>query len=144
MAALVVYTGCLPFSIFQRKWLQAYIYALRPGYKPPSRKQLAGPLLGDIYKEIKAEVDPRIKHSERLGIILDESTTINSDRVLDLFINTDSGCFFQGIIELGAKTISAEYLCKELQARIIQLISPHNVSKVTAFSTDTCAAMESL
>ena len=48
-----------------------------------------GPLLNDIYKEVKAEVDPRIKNSERIGIILDELTTINNDRVMDLFINTD-------------------------------------------------------
>jgi hypothetical protein len=144
MAALAVFAGNLSFSLFDGKWFQAYIRALRPGYKPPSRSQLSGSLLRQVYQETMDEVDPRIESSERIGLILDESTTINSDRVLDLFVNTDTGCFFKGFTDLGSETVSAEVLCAQLQDRIIQLVGPHNLAKVNAFSTDTCATMESL
>ena len=59
LAALAVYAGNLPLSLFGSKYFQDYIYALLPGYKLPSRRRLVGELLPELRQEIQREIEHR-------------------------------------------------------------------------------------
>lgn len=142
--ARAVYTHNLPLSLWELKGMKTVITMLHRGYKPPSRWQLSHGLLRECYQELVEQVEPKIQAASSLQLILDETTDINNERVMNLFINTPSGCFFKGLTQLKGNQVDASFLCNSLQTQIVQLVGVENLSKVTAFSTDTCSLMTSL
>src|SRR5947209_5421514 len=61
------------------------------GYTPPSRKDLAGPLLIQAHQNIKEKVKLVLSSSSSLCIVTDESTDIANHRIINTSVVTDSG-----------------------------------------------------
>lgn len=59
--ARLFYSCNIPFSVADHPQFKKVIQLLRPGYKPPTRKVIAGPLLDtvheDLCKEMRKEID---------------------------------------------------------------------------------------
>ncbi|GFS82705.1 hypothetical protein NPIL_701021 [Nephila pilipes] len=48
----MLYACSIPFAVVESKSFKNLIHILRPSFKPPSHKELAGPLLNAVYNEI--------------------------------------------------------------------------------------------
>lgn len=143
-AAFAIYHSARPFTMFQSEYWKSFIGVLRPGYTPPGPEALAGSLLDECYSLVKEHVTAILAEEPSLGICLDETTNTTNARIMNLFMITSQGPFFQGHVELGSATADADMLAELVQDQIQAIIGQENTKKITSFSTDTCSVMRSL
>ena len=100
--AKAVYTSNCAFSLFQTNdWLE-FFQAL--SYIPPQRKQLASPLLDEVYKEVKERVEDTWKGASQLGIVADESSNIIGDRIGNISVIHKGTSYFWSNTDLEPKS----------------------------------------
>jgi len=58
------------------------------GYTPPSTKVLSNSLLDEVYTNVKEEVKSKLRSSPYLCLVIDESTNIATNRVINTSIVT--------------------------------------------------------
>src|SRR5271154_1599852 len=113
-----------------------------PQYQAPSPWRLSNTLLDEAYTRLKEKVDSILASSERINVIFDESTDINHNRILNLFLMTARGPLFEEHTKLGHATIDADWHRDHIHKRLTEILHGQ-LHKITSFSTDTCSVMES-
>ena len=108
-AALAIVCGARPFSLFDESHMEDFVQSLDSSYLIPHRDVFAGRLLDEIYNTTKKEVKEYIKGQQYLNFIVDKSSNILHNRVINLCVNTFYGTFHicSEVVELGV-TLDAE------------------------------------
>jgi Protein of unknown function (DUF 659) len=138
--AFCIYKSGRQFNLFEDDcWVK--FFKDNFGYTPPSRKDLAGPLLIQAHKNIEEKVKLVLSSSSSLCIVTDESTDIANHRIINTSIVTDSGV---SIYHSNKEAEDGKMGAEELAAHTIEEakdITSGDLSKWTAVTSDTCATM---
>jgi hypothetical protein len=111
------------------------------GYTPPHSRTISETLLNKVHTSAFADVKAELSSSPFLGLVMDESTNINQNRIINTSVVTSTGeTFYWKNIEaaegkLGAKELTDHAL------KTAEDITDGNMKKWTSFISDTCATM---
>lgn len=105
--AQFIYGSNLPFTIVEQPTFLALLKALRPGYKPPSCKTLAGPLLDKVHEKLSANVRSNLNGGV-CCLIEDGWSNIRNEPVLATFLQFNGTTYFLRAVDRGSeeKTLS--------------------------------------
>src|SRR5579859_4451315 len=141
--AAVCYEEGLPFSLFESPAMKQVLHRLNPSYKPPSRRQIAGPLLDKAYSKMKDKVEEYLDSLSELNIITDESSNINKARIANISIHTPIGSIHRLSEDLGSMQSTSVNMAEWLE-RHLHTLTHGNLECMNCCATDTCAAMISM
>jgi hypothetical protein len=127
ITARAVYECNLPFTIFEKEPLLKLHHCLNPAYRPSTASQLANSLLEKVYSTVKEEVDNLIDVEEALGVTFNETSNVNSERMLNITISTRHGIFYYLNLVLPPETISSQ-ITTEIVYKTLLLISKNRIS----------------
>jgi Protein of unknown function (DUF 659) len=116
---------------------------LNPAYDPPFSYLLANRLLDDCYNETWNEFLDVLKAYDVLNVLVDESSTINRDRVINACILTDRGPFCLKYEKVSKDTSSAERQAEwltDLLDKLEQKIG-FDLPPINCVMTDTCSTI---
>jgi hypothetical protein len=141
--AMCIFTTGKPLSLFNDDcWIQ--FFKNHFGYTLPSQSTISGPLLDLSYETTKNQLVSLLSASPSFGLVIDESTNISLNRIINTSIITSSGeSFYWSNMEAVVGKIGA----KELAEHTIQVtkeITHGDISKVASITTDTCSTLRSL
>ena len=139
-AARVCYEEGLPFTLFEKPAMQRFLLRLNPAYKPPSRKQIASPLLEEAHFQLKESIDKAIRALDLLNIVTDESSNINKDRIANISVHTDFGSIHWLSECLGTMQSTSFNIATWLRDHL-QTICNGEWERVNSIVTDTCSSM---
>jgi hypothetical protein len=138
--AFCIYKSGKQFNLFEDDcWVK--FFKDNFGYTPPSRKDLAGPLLIQAHKNMKEKVKLVLSSSSSLCVVTDESTNIANHRIINTSIVTESGV---SIYHSNKEADEGKMGAKELAAHTVEEakdITDGDLSKWTAVTSDTCTTM---
>jgi Protein of unknown function (DUF 659) len=142
-AAYAVCCGARPFQLYQESSVKKLIKKLNSAYDPPSAYLLANRLLDDCYGETWDEFLHVLKGCEVLNVSVDESSTINRDRVINACILTEHGPFCLKYEKVSKGTSSAERQAEWLADLLDKLEQEIGIDlpPVNCVMTDTCSTM---
>lgn len=140
-AAMAVYMGARPFTLYEEYYMDDFITTLNAAYKPLRRDQLSGPYLDKCYAVTKTSIESRLRTKGRLNFVTDESTNIRKERIINLCCNIPlEGAYYIcskaiGSVSMGGEEITAWVLQE------IKTVTSDNFSRVNSVATDTCNTM---
>jgi len=105
------------FAVAEQHEFKQMITLLRPGYTPPNRKALAGPLLDKVYESVE-EVTARNLNDKPVTLIQDGWSDVHNSPVIAQCIHTVSKAYFFSSEETGAQKKTSDY-CAELAKKDI-------------------------
>jgi hypothetical protein len=111
-------------------------YHLNPAYRPPIARQLASTLLNKAYNTVKKEFDAVINKNSALKITFNETSNVNSDRILNITISIRRGIFYYLNIILPPETASSQLITKIVYKALISILR-NQIDRINAVSTDT-------
>ena len=85
--------------------------AMRPGYKPPSRKILAGRLLDTVHEEVMTEMKDKISHKQTLVLTQDGWSLVRNDPIIAHSFNDGKNNHLLNIKDTGS---AKKQLCSVL------------------------------
>ena len=102
------YACNIPFNVAEHpQWLKM-IELLRPGYLPPNRKALAGPLLEKTHGEIELNMQEDL-HQKEVTLIQDGWSDIHNTPVIASSIHAEDKSYFLSAEQTGANKKTKEY-----------------------------------
>ena len=101
---------------------------LRPGYKPPSRRQLNNQLLDDCYSSLQAEMSIEMSKATYVSLDTDAWTNVNGESVINFIVLLPQPVFYEAVYTTD-NSHTADYLAKAT-AEIIHKIGTEVVSVV--------------
>lgn len=110
-----------PFNHVEHPELLKLMEILRPGYKPPNRKQIAGKLLDEVYNSTQEAVKNELKNKV-VNLAIDGWSNVRQDSIVCVCVTdvlTDSTHLID-TIDTGAESHTADYLVKVTTAAIKQ------------------------
>lgn len=90
LLAEVIAACKLPFVFTEHESVKKFLDALRPGYKPPNRKQIAENLIPELYEKTKKKVQEDLK-GKPVTFALDGWQNVNNDPLICAAIQMDNG-----------------------------------------------------
>ncbi|KAL2825332.1 hypothetical protein BDW59DRAFT_146427 [Aspergillus cavernicola] len=63
---------------------------LEPAFRPPDRRAFGNKILDLCYSETKSQVEEILGRTRTINLIVDESSNISRDRIMNLCVNTSS------------------------------------------------------
>jgi Protein of unknown function (DUF 659) len=138
--AKCLYQTARPLSMFEDDcWIE--FFKKNFGYTPPSTKALSNSLLDNVYKDVKGEVELKLRSSPYLCLVTDESTDIGSNRIINTSVVTSTAeSFYWSNIEAQEGAMGA----KELAVHAVKMakeVTHNDLSKWASTTTDTCSTM---
>ena len=111
---------------------------LRPGYCPPNRREIGGPLLDFIYEEEKEKVS-KILEGETVCVGFDGWSNVHNEPIMCVTITITNGdVYLADIIDTSGKPHTAEYLA-DVTKDSIQKCEEEFKVKVRSVVTDNAA-----
>ena len=98
--AKFIFSKNLPFNVVEDDYFKDWLKEMRPSYTPPSRKVIAGPLLSQVYKEIKAELQEELKDKE-VVLMQDGWSTTQNHPIIAHSVSVGAKNFFMQAIYTG-------------------------------------------
>jgi len=86
---------------------QVFLHSLNPAYNPPNQKALAGPLLDQVYTQVKARSGALLNGLDQINVSTDESTNINANRIANISVQSKYGALHYVSEDIKAKRITA-------------------------------------
>ena len=109
---------------------------LRPGYKPPDRRKLAGPLLETIYEEVDASAVKAVEDSSTYLVLSQDGWSSQSNDPIIAHCFTDGKqIYLHSLVDAGSTKKTAEY-CFELLDTAIKEIEEKYKKPVYGIVTD--------
>ena len=139
-AAMWCYMGNHSFTMYENAYGKQFLNALNSAYKPLSRKSLSGPLLDAAFSAVKKRIDELIASLPNINVSSDESSIVNSTRICNISIHSESGSIHYLSQDIGAKRMNAINNADWLRGHLLEL-SNHNLSRINSVTTDTCNTM---
>ena len=98
----------LPFNLVEHDVFKQTIAMLRPGYAPPTRKKLAGPLLDQIYNEV-TEAAASVLKGKNVTLVQDGWSDIHNSPVIAHSVHTEEKSYFVNSVDTGTNRKTATY-----------------------------------
>jgi hypothetical protein len=120
-------------------WIQ--FFKKNFGYTPPTTKALSDSLLDEAYTNVKAEVKSKLHSSPYVCLVIDESTNIALNRIINTSVVTHTA---ESFYWLNIKAKEGIMGAKELAAHTIEQakeITDGDLSKWASTTTNTCSTM---
>ncbi|CAB5392569.1 unnamed protein product [Rhizophagus irregularis] len=136
--AQALFSAGVPFAFVENPLVIQFFKCLRPSFKLPNRRKLAGDLLNDVYDEVKLQTDEQISKAKTLCMVSDGWSNINRESVQNFIICTPKPVFFNATFS-GEESHTGEWISNE----IIQQMKAIGVQKFSAVITDTASVMKS-
>ncbi|KAB7505807.1 hypothetical protein Anas_00753 [Armadillidium nasatum] len=140
------YANNVSFLSVESKYFVEMIQALRPGYSPPSRRNLAGPLLDIAHNEVENNLKCQLNEVEGkvcITLCMDGWSSVKNDPIIATSMHTGKQSFLLSTIDSGSDKKNAEYCLKCLKEAVDEVKEKYN-SKVFAFCSDNEAKMKLL
>ena len=133
--------GCnVPFSVADHPLFIQMVDRLRPGYRSPDRKKLAGPLLDSVHQDMKKAMKAKLQDVESVTLVQDGWSNIHNEPVVAHTICTPGNSFFLNAVATEAMEKSAAN-CAVLAEDAMALAKQEYDVEVTGICTDNAAAM---
>jgi len=137
---MMIYMQSRPFRLAEDPYFRDILNELNEDYTPPSRHDIAGKILEDSYLMVKNQVDHEIAKEQYINVIMDESTNIQFNWIMNVSVSTDKGVFHWNSKDIGAKEMTVE-LCANLIVEELRIMMKNDLLRINSMSTDTCATM---
>ena len=129
------YSTNTPFKHAEHAEFRELCKVMRPGYKPPSRRQIGGQILDDTYQSVVEECKQKLE-GQVVSMSLDGWSNIHNEPIVCCSIMTQSGdSYLMSTIDTSGHPHTAEYL-KEVAIDAIQKTEKTFNVKVRSFVTD--------
>lgn len=143
----MVYATNSSFSIVEHPKFKTMVESLRPGYKPPSRKDIAGKLLDDVY-EIETTKCKNALAGKTVCMSLDGWTNVSNEPIICSSVTAQSGtCDAEGYlvdtIDTSGHPHTAEYLHRVAKDSIEKAETQFGC-KIGSFVTDNAANVKKM
>ena len=138
--AKVCYVQALPFNVYESEAMKDALKTINPAYNPPNRIAVGGRLLDATDEALKVQVQQKIATLEHINIISDESTDINSSRILNICLHTPNGALHWLFEDVRDKRLTADNISTMLRDRMND-ICQGRLERLNSLSTDTCETM---
>ena len=106
----------IPFSVTEHPSFIEFASALRPGYKPPTRKVLSSTVLDSVTDELQTDMKSKLDGKECTFILEDGCSNCHNDPVTASCVHADKQAYFMDAKATGATSKTGENLkemCKE-------------------------------
>ena len=113
---------------------------LNSAYTPPPRKAISGRLLDEVYDDVKTHVTEAIHRLQYLNIVIDESSNINRQRVVNISAHTKIGSLYVLTEDIKALRMSGENYTNWLKNHLL-IVCNGDPKRINSVNTDTCATM---
>ena len=133
--ALAFFTGGVPFRFIENQHFLRAMGILRPGYEPPSRRQLSNQMLDDCYTSLQAKMKADIANARYVSLTTDAWTNVKGESVINFIILLPKPVFFEAVYTADNRH-SSSYL-SEITSNVIKEIG---VEKVVAVVMDNAKA----
>lgn len=132
--AKLFYACNLPFVIADHPvWCQT-VEMLRPGYQPPNRKDIGGPLLDKTHEKLMTTMKTQLQGKE-VVMMQDGWSDIHNTPVIATSLHSDGSAYFLSAIDTGTNKKTASYCTSVAQDAIKEAKELYDC-KVTAVVTD--------
>lgn len=133
------YTYALSFhAMTGPKW--TYFFSkIRPGFKLPTRDQVANELLDKSFERVTKLAEEHIDKCDYISLVIDGWTNVRKDAIINIVAMTPKAVFLKSIDTKGA-TKDADYMLEVIE----ELITERNVRKINALISDNEPKMECL
>lgn len=129
------YYGCnIAFNIAEHELWKDMIEALRPGYSPPSRKQLANDKLDEVYNEVREKIKTDIS-GKQVTLMQDGWSDIHNSPVIATAVHCEGQQHFISSLDCGANHKTAEY-CTQVASDAIKMLKEEFSAQVIGVVTD--------
>ena len=132
----------MAFSGVENPQFRKLCSSLRPGYTPPNRKQVAGPILDDVFNEVRANMDMEIKRKSSVLVLSQDGwSNIMNNPIIAHSLNVGDRSYLYSLENCGSNAKTAQY-CFDMTKDIIDRIRNDLNKDVTAIVTDNDAKMK--
>ena len=133
--------GCsVPFSVADHPLFIQMVDRLRPGYRAPDRKRLAGPLLDSVYLDMKETVKTKLHNVESVTLVQDGWSNIHNEPVVAHSICSPGYSFFLNAVATESMEKTAVN-CAELAESAMTIAKEEYGVEVSGVCTDNAASM---
>lgn len=133
--ALAFFSGGVPFRFIENSHLQRAMSILRPGYVPPSRRQLSNRMLDSCYSSLQEDMNAEISKASYMSIATDAWTNVHGESIINFIVLLSKPIFFEAVYSAD-NSHSADYLA----ATTGQIIRKLGADKVVSVVMDNAAA----
>lgn len=138
--AKLFYSCNIPFNVAEHPQFKSVIEKLRPGYTPPTRKAIAGPLLDKVTSKLQSKMKSEI--SGKAGTLVEDGwSTVHNEPVIASCLVVEGKPYFLDSHDTGTMTKTAVN-CKNLAQKSINLAMDQFNCKVDTLVTDNAKNME--
>ena len=135
-----LFFGCnLPFTLVEHPLFIVLVESLRPGYKPPTRKTLSGPLLDRVHSKLQTSMKAKLE-GKTVTMQQDGWSTLQNDPVIATSVTCGDNGYFIDAQCTADNHKSAEY-CKELLVKSKAYAEETYGCHVRTVVTDNAASM---
>jgi len=129
-------TANISFRALDNPYLGQFFQAIRPTFKPPSRKQFIG-LLDMEYEKVNLTVKEAINKADFIAITSDGWTDVSRNRLINVIAHAPKPMLYN-TIDATMDSHTGEYICKVIAEQIKKI----GARKVIALVTDNAANMK--
>lgn len=133
------YTLGMPFKLVDHSAFRSFLKDLRPAYKPPHRKELAGALLQAAYNKEHAKMIKALEREQRLTLVTDGWSNIKHQSIINYMLVTGTGTAFFYRADTSASNKHDQFYLSEEMLKVIEEVG---ASKFVGICTDTAANMK--
>lgn len=134
--------GARPFRTFADPYMHDFITTISANtYEPPSERAIGNKLLDECYDSCKLKVTAILAKQPKYHFILDESSDINDNRIINLSVVVKPfGSFFLHNYNAGKATLNAAFFVTWFFTMVEAFIRG-DWTKVAGVATDTCSVI---
>jgi hypothetical protein len=140
--ARLFYACNLPFSLVEHPQFIKVVQLLRPGYKPPSRKQIGGTLLDTVHDQVTEDMKA-ILNGKTATLVEDGLSNVHNEPIIASCLQVEGKSFFLHSYDTGSMTKSAENCKVKCQETIKHAKQKYNCT-VRTIVTDNAKNMEKM
>lgn len=132
------YANAISFNAANSESFKSMIAVTRPGYKPPNRKQLAGPLLDNAEESVSKQLSEQLKNCT-ITLVQDGWSSIKNDPIIASSIHTGTviglQTFLLNTVYCSSESKTADYCFNLISSDIVGIKETYskNVSIVFCY-----------
>ena len=127
------------FSHLESEHFKRLVSKLRPGYRPPTRKALAGNILDEIHDELQNQMIKNLKE-KTTTLIVNGWSNVHNKPLTVAALYTEGKLYLVEVVDTGGNPKTAEYLI-DLSKQIISTANDKYDCKVKSVITDNTNSM---
>lgn len=132
--SMFFYSANIPFNVAELDNFKHMIEVLRPGYKPPSAKDISGRLLDSAVLQVDLELAQKVQNCS-LTLTLDGWSSVKNDPIQAVTIHTGTESFLLKVYDAGSEKKTSEQCVSIVEEAMNECFENLNC-KVFAVVTD--------